>query len=451
MSTRSQEPLFGRVRRRLRRGGATRDEPAAEGGAARSRPPYPDVVEEPTNVGPALDAVVTRARRNQKPVGVDADYDLLREHFDHSHFLLQGAAAPDEGDRDPIATFLRGGARANRSPDYNFSMKNYLDRYPEHRKGTERSPYLEWLKRGREAGEIADPAQGIRPMAEVLGLEPAQVVEELVKDRTDMMERLRTGTLGEMFAKAAELDPLIASAWVETTRTRMIPLQGRFVSGSVATIHACQKAAGFERARVVVVTDGPHEGPGPAGRLAHGLAGVVDATDIVVLHTDRSGTSPEGYVPAGVREVDFAGAAEGLPDEHRQLAFVALLRSFGAEAVVNVDSRLLYAVLTPFGKALAASERLFLFFSAYEPRALTDSFSPPAQSFYPYFDLVEGVITETGDLREELTETYQLSDADLRRIHVLEAPDEGDRTQRSYGEAATRFLLDHTPPVEEAP
>src|SRR5690242_18580459 len=104
MSTRSREPLFGRVRRRLRRTGTPH-------GARRAVPPaprpvYPDVVEEPTNIGPVLDAVVTRARRNQKPQGLDADYDLLREHFDHAHFLLQGPAQPDEGDRDPIATFL---------------------------------------------------------------------------------------------------------------------------------------------------------------------------------------------------------------------------------------------------------------------------------------------------------------------------------------------------------
>jgi glycosyltransferase involved in cell wall biosynthesis len=424
MSAKSREPLFDRARRRLRGVDAGRSAPTARGTSPDPRPDYPHVAEEPTNVGPAMDAIVTRVRRNQKPVGVDADYDLLREHFDHLNFMLQAPGLLDERDLDPIATFLRSGARATNSPDYNFSMRNYLDRNPERKQGTERSPYLEWLKRGRAAGEIADPAQGIRQMAEVLGLEPAEVVDELVATRTDMMERLRTGKLGEMFAKAAELDPLIASAWPETARTRMIPLQGKFVSGAIAAIYASQKAAGFKRARLVVVTDRPRRRGSRRleEHLAHSLAETVDAHDIVVIYTDQGGSSPQGRFPAGAREVDFAAAADGLPDEHRQQAFVSLLRSFRADAIVNIDSRLLYAVMTPYGKALAASERIFLCFFVPEPRAQGHVSGPPQEFFYPFFDLVEGVITDSDHLRDQLTEMYQLSEADRERIHVFPAP-----------------------------
>ena len=43
------------------------------------------------------------------------------------------------------------------------------------------------------------------------------------------------------------------------------------------------------------------------------------------------------------------------PAAHRLL--VELIRSFHAEAVVNINSRLLYESMATYGKALAASER----------------------------------------------------------------------------------------------
>lgn len=424
MSASSRERFFERARRRLRRS-------AEGGGGAPARaapheraPVVPDVVEERTNVGPMMDALVTRVKRNQQPLGVDADYDLLREHFDHLHFMLQNPALHDEPDLDPIALFLESGAEAVGSPDYNFSMKDYLGRYPARRRGVERSPYLAWIKRWRAAGEIADPAQGIEQMAEVLHLEPAEIVEELVATRTDMMERLRTGKLGEMFAKATELEPLIGAVWIETARTRMIPLHGKFVSGAVAAIYACQKSAGFKRARLVMVTNRPRWGGGRRleGHLAHALSGTIEAEDIVVVYTDAGGAAPTGRFPAGVREIDFAAAAEGLPDEHKQQALVSLLRSFRADAIININSRVLYAAMTSYGKAIAASERIFLCFFVRERRAQGNWFGMPLQFFYPFFEIVAGVITDSEHLRDELTEMYQLSEADRERIHVFRAP-----------------------------
>jgi glycosyltransferase involved in cell wall biosynthesis len=434
MAASSGEPLLARVRRRLGRAEPSRPAESAPPdpvppAPAPSAPPaadpvFPEVVEERTNVGPVMDALVTRVKRNQRPLGVDADYDLLREHFDHMHFMLQAPALHDSPEIDPIRVFLRNGAEAVNSPDYNFSMKDYLSRHPERKDGPERSPYLEWVKRGRAAGEIADPAQGIERMAEVLGLEPAQIVDEVVATRTDMMERLRTGKLGEMFAKAAEVEPLIGSVWGETTRTRIIPLQGRNVAGQVATIHACQEAAGFRRARLVVVTNRPRWGGGRRleGHLAHALAGTIAPEDVVVLYTDKSGETPPGRFPAGVREIDFAGFAQGLPEEHRQQALVSLLRSFAADAIVNINSRALYGALTPYGKALATTERIFLCLLCNEQRAQGNWFGIPLQYFYPCFDLVAGVITDSDYLRDQLTDRYQLSEADRERIHVFRAP-----------------------------
>lgn len=424
VSATSQRLLLARVRRRLRRVAASRRPEPIRPTSPPVDPVYPDVVEEHTNVGPMMDALVMRAKRRQKPLGVDRDYDVLRENFDHWTFMLQAQWLHDRPEIDPIQLFRRNGAGALTSPNYNFSMKTYLQRYPEKKDGPERTPYLEWIKRGRAAGEIADPAHGIEQIAGILGLEPGQVVDELVATRTDMMERLRTGTLGEMFAKAAEIEPLIGPVWTETTRTRMLPLVGKLIVGQVAAIHACQESAGFRRARLVVVTEGPHQGGDRPlqSHLAHALAGMVVPDDIVVIYTEAGGKTAHGTFPAGVREVDFAAAAEGLPDEHKQQALVSLLRSFRADAIVNNDSPVMYRLLTSYGKALASSERIFLCFHHNQQQAQGSWTGWSLKWFYAGFDFVSGFITDSDYLRDQLTEMYQLSEGDRERVHVFRAP-----------------------------
>ena len=73
------------------------------------------------------------------------------------HYLLQTPRLIERPRLDLIEHFLETGVESMRSPDIHFSMSEYLARHPERAHGHERSPYLEWLKRGRAAGEIADP------------------------------------------------------------------------------------------------------------------------------------------------------------------------------------------------------------------------------------------------------------------------------------------------------
>lgn len=376
-----------------------------------------------------VDQLVARVRRNQRRVGVNADYDLLREHFDHYHFMFQAKALQEEPDADPIRVFLRAGAEATKSPTPHFSMKKYLSRYPHRAEGPERSPYLEWLRRGKAAGEIADPADGIEALAPLLGLEEQDVVAELVRLRTDMLQRLRNGKLGEMYAKAVEIEPLIGAAWAETVaNTKQLPFRNESVTRAVAAIHASHEAAGFRRARLALVTNKPRWGGGRRleGHLAHALAGEVDPADIVVIYTDEGGASPEGRFPVGVREIDLVSLFAGVDYATQQEALVALLRSFRADAIVNINSRLLYLAMRSYGRALAASERLFLCFFCDEQQALGNWEGRSLRWFYPAFDYVAGIITDSEYMLETLTERYQLSESDRERIHVLRAPAEPD-------------------------
>ena len=218
----------------------------------------------------------------------------------------------------------------------------------------ERNPYLSWVKGGKAAGQIADPAPRIASMARMLGLTPEQTVALLVERRTKLIDSLVRGELGDMYAKATKIEPLIGRANVKFTRPRLLPFGHPPAIDQAEAIHAAHEVSGSRRARILLVVNRPRWGGGGRmeGRLAHALAWTVDPADIVVVYADGTGggSSPPGRFPDGVREIDFAGMMDGLEPEEQQAALVLLLRSFRADAIVNLNSATLYAAMQTRGR-----------------------------------------------------------------------------------------------------
>lgn len=419
--------LYRRVRGRARRLRAGRGEPAPRVGreeavAGRGRPP--EATLERTNLGPVMDDAVLRARQRMR-IGVDPDYDLVHEHFDALHYLLQTPRLLDDPEVDLVEHYLENGVARRLNPHPDFSTVEYLARHPKKagRKG-ERSPYVVWLKQGRADGDIADPAPRVRRMAQTLGIDPHEVVDLVTERRRDLQERLRTGELGRMFARAAEIEPLIGEAWPEISRPRLLPLSTRVVVDAFSAIHRAQEAAGFRRARVVFVINRGRWGGGRRmeGHMTHALAAHVDPDEIVVIYTDESTKPPDGRYPDGVRQVDFAQISRDLSREDAQHALVMLLRSFRADAIVNINSRMLYHALRTYGRALAVTERLFLVFFCNEQTAMGTWRGWSLRYMYRAFDEVAGVLTDSEYLAGRLVATHRMGRTEQDRLHVLRAP-----------------------------
>ena len=381
-------------------------------------------VAQRTNIGPMLDDSVARIRAMMTPAGVDPDYDVAYERFDLTHFLLQARHMLSLPKIDPLRVFLENGAEAKASPEINFNMEAYLERHPERESGTERSPYLAWIKHGRAAGEIADPAPGIEKAAVVLGSTPAELTDLLARTRLDLQDRLLNGELGRMLAAASEIEPLVGDAWTAATLPMIPPLPTRDIVDQMAAIHACQEAAGFARARVLMVVAEPRWGGGrrAEGHIAHALADRIDPAEIVVIYTDEGGTAPPGRFPAGVREVDFTAAVADVEPFPTQRALVEVVRSFGADAVLNVNSRLLYQSMSTYGRALAASERIFPVMFCNEQLAIGTWAGIPLRFFYRSMGLVSGVLTDSAYLADWLRTRHQLDEFGGDLLHVLRAP-----------------------------
>ena len=165
-----------------------------------------------------------------------------------------------------------------------------------------------------------------------------------------------------MFARATEVEPLIGDVWADDHEPQLPPLVSANTVDQVAAMYACQQAAGFARARIVLVISDPRWGGGRRieGHIAHALSRRRrPARHRRHLHRQWR-RAPPGRLPAGVREVDLAGAVGGDGPRGQPSALVELIRSFCADAVVNINARLLYEALASYGKALVSSERLFL-------------------------------------------------------------------------------------------
>ena len=411
-------PLGDRIARARGLAPEQRPEPPAR---PRGRPPRTEL--RTTHLGPMLDAAVLNAEQQMR-VGADADYDLVQQHFDARHYLLQAPRLLERPRLDLVRNFLRAPLSENRSPDPHFSLAHYLEHQPQHRQGRERHPYLEWLKRGRAAGELADPSPAIPEMARILGMEQSEVVGRLVARRQDLIDRLLTGELGEMYERAGRLEPLVARADVRFTRPRMLPFGDPTALKQVALIHAAQEAAGFRRARLVIVVNRPRWGGGRRmeGHLAHALADRMPAEEIVVVYSDHGGSAPPGRFPEGVRELDFASLVGELEPEAAQHALVVLLRTFHADAIVNINSPMLYGAMRTLGKALTASERLFLCFFCSEQIPTGAWTGWTMRYFYRLFEQVEGVIADSHDLAEDLISFHHIPPSQRDRLHVFSAP-----------------------------
>ncbi|SLN68884.1 glycosyltransferase family 4 protein [Roseisalinus antarcticus] len=377
----------------------------------------------PPHWGVPLAALARAAEMAPRPAGYGAEYDLIKPHFDALYYFGRHADVARRG-FDPVAHYLRAGAAENRDPAAWFGTAAYRARYGAEIRKSGLTPFGHWVREGHARGYLTAPFHAFEAMAEqVLGRPPAEVQAQWSAQYDDLRDRLGRGTLGEMVTKAAALDPLVALSWPRAQDIRVPPFNSDLVVTRTEALHRLQARAGGRRAAAVIVVNRPRWGGGRRmeGHLAHALADLHGAENVLVLTTEADGAMPPGKLPEGLRVVTMADIAPGDAEMRERLLF-EFLRALRPGSVFNVNSRLFWEMLTPYGRALSRDTAITCALFCAERTALGYWTGYPVRMVYRHFDILHAICTDSQALAEELAARFMIPEAARGKLRVLPAP-----------------------------
>lgn len=398
--------------------------------AIRLNPPKPAVAAPLPNgpvphTGAALAARVaqTRQQTSHDLARYLPGYDRVAEAMDLEYYFSTYPDLVEARRTDPVGHYIRCGVDENRNPSPMFSTRHYLERYPEAAKDPT-GPLHHYLTRGRAEGHITVPFKRFDELAGILEMSPLAAQSLLTRRYEDIRHRLEHGTLGEMVTRAVTFEPLISLTWPEALSVRLPPFHGDVVVSRVAAIHALARAAKLKRAKAVICVNRARWGGARRmeGYIAHALAQGIGADEVVVISTDGSGELPKGRLPDGVRYVPFADLVGPLKGDEAQRVLVQFLRALRPEVVFNVNSRLMWDALGPYGRAMRASFRIIAGLFCNERTELGHVTGYPLTRVYRNFDVLSAIATDSHALADELRARHMLTGAAAEKITVLSAP-----------------------------
>lgn len=407
------------------RGRPRTDVPRADPGVISYRPRYgADVT---PHYGKVFHDRVARALSRQRPPGTDDVYDTVREAFDVPYYLMRYKDVAQAEDIDPVAHYIRDGVRERRDPSPFFSTRYYMKANPGVAK-QRINPLYHYLRygyaEGRSPHPFSDRDTAMRVFCKAIGEDP-EVTAQSVKDAyRDRRERLETGELGAMVAKAAALEPLIAHGWSRAVEMGCPPFTTPQRLVDINAINGLHHAVEGRTARAVIAVNRSRWGSGRRmeGYIAHALAGLIGAGEVIVAFTDHVGSVRPGRFPEGCRIVNFAAHCGGIAPEERERLFVEFVRSLGADALFIVNSRLAWNALRPYGKALAKSVRIYAGLFCGEQSVHGYWHGYPYRYFYRHFDVLSGVATDSHALARELRAQFLVPQDEADKLVVFEAP-----------------------------
>lgn len=398
---------------------------------AQPSPPTADAarVPEPKPLGNAIAKTVSslspkkvaEARSREKV------RQVIEQEFDEQYYLYKYPDIAKAKRITPLSHYIEHGGKEGRNPNARFHGRFYLDQNPDVKESGVH-PFYHYLTVGRDEGRPASPMAAGAPvfdkMCQILGREPREVEDDLTARHKDLRDRLENGVLGDMVAKAAELEPLIAHSRREIVSAKIPPFHSPPVMNEVVATHRLHEEAEFCRAKAVVVI--PHCRMSGAtrigGYLAKALADIYGSDQVVIVRTDLDIMQFPEWFPENARHVNFAAAAEGLDRAQRQKMLVEFLRALDPVGVYNVNSSLFWSILQPFGKALSASTNLYCYFFCNDKNIYGHWEGYPATQFYRHFDVLSGVMTDSHFLADELKNRFMVPPSLSHKVTVLETP-----------------------------
>jgi glycosyltransferase involved in cell wall biosynthesis len=377
--------------------------------------------------GPVLAERIARAktaRKGRVPLRHMLAYKTVAAHFDHAYYLAANRDLIPLDDFDLVAHYLRAGVKEKRNPTPWFSTAEYLAQNPDVAKSGV-NPFYHWLTKGRAAGLRPYPMRHFETIAQTIGLDPAHARDLWQARYDDLRARLETGPLGAEVQKVAAFEPLVEQGWPEALTVKLPPFHTNVVNARTSGIWRLNQAADMRPARYVICLNRSRFGAAPRieGHIARALTQRVAPEDIVVITTDRSGEAfAPGKFPEGLRVVDFAHLQRWAKGDIRQRMLAEFLRALAPEAVFNINSRLMWDMMGPYGRALSASTRLYACLLCNERTPAGYATGYPLRRVYRHFEDLSGIFTDSHALANDLRQRHMLPPDQAGRIAVLPNP-----------------------------
>ncbi len=393
--------------------------------AFRPGPEEPGANVTPPHHGAALENRVTRAKARTGVVTDRKAYAETEPYFDHAYYLSRYPDILIQEEIDPIAHYIRAGEAEGRCPTPFFSARHYKARHPELAK-SRTNAFHHWVQTASatDTAWTGAPFTDFETIAEMMGKSPQALFDLWRERQNELRSRLESGPLGEQVRRAEQHEPLIGQGWTEVPQLKVPPLHSDPAVKRVAAIWRLFLAADGKRAQFVICVNRSRFGSAPRaeGHLARALAAAHGADQVVVVTTDRPGPMPHGKLPDGVRHVDFAKLAPELNGDPRQRVLAEFLRALHPRCVFNVNSRLMWDMMTPYGTALSTSMHLHALLLCNEQSATGHWTGYPLRRVYRHFDQLSGVLTDSRFLADDLIRRYGVPPAQRHKIRVLPNP-----------------------------
>ncbi len=371
--------------------------------------------------GEQLHAQVMAARAVKPSHNWGKVYDIVKAEFDYPFYLSNN---PDIAQLhlDPVAHYLKAGAREGRDPAPWFSSAEYRKAYQPRPEDRVVNPFYHYLTVGRSAGHSPRAPHGYEEFCATIGSNPVETSARVKARIEDVRQRLAHGTLGEMVQKAARHDPLVAHSWHAAMKVRVPPSSNAIGTRRIAHLRDMFAQVDHQRADLVIVAEGG------ASASQHDvlhqtlvmLATQVPADRIVVLFS-KGGAAFESPVD-GVRVVDFNRMRPRQRNYESGRSLIEIIRALRPANVVNLNARLFWLALPTYGRALAASSRIIHLLHIQATDWTQKSEEQVLAGFYRAFDTDCRIVTIGQDLKDRLQEQFLVPENIADLVTAVDVP-----------------------------
>ncbi len=311
------------------------------------------------------------------------EIELVRDFFDEEYYLNRYPDVIETG-TDPIVHYLTIGWIEGRDPCPAFSTSYYLKKSADiARSGT--NPLIHYMRHGRN--------EQFRHSADVKSAEVLNLFE--------------ISSMTEKVKEAMVLEPMVALPAIPRTIT-----SPQINAGKLAGIaNALRSDIGPRRFRYVVTV--PHIRMSGAARAAmifcRALSQIKSVEDILLVTTDSSELEFSEWLPNNIEHFNLSSYLDHQKDPVRPLCLIDLLRGVDAKAVFNINSRLMWDIMTLYGRQVSQDFKIVTYMFTSDNNTAGNRTGYPIQWLRNSADYHHLLLTDTQNLARDLSDRFGYS------------------------------------------